>query len=557
MTVREGAVGGGVVPPLRILMAQCAPQVGDFSGNLRLAARAVRQAETEGCALVVLPELFVTGYPPEDLLLRRDFLAAAAAARDALVASSGEVAVLFGHPEQAAGGLFNSATLAWRGRAVAGWRKRALPNYGVFDERRYFTAAAEEQPLVLWRDLRLQVAICEDIWDDDVAERMAAHPSDVLIVLNASPFEVGKQQKREALLVRRSRQLGAVLCYVNAVGGQDELVFDGGSCLHAADGRLLARAPMFTEALQAVEMDRSGHIAGIPSAPAQLYHALTTGLRDYLHRNGCREAVLGLSGGIDSAVCAAIACDALGAEHVLGVLLPSRYSSDHSITDARALADNLGMPHVVLSIEEPVMAVERALQPLWRQWRCGEPDVTEENIQARMRGLLLMAIANKTGRMLLSTSNKSESAVGYTTLYGDMAGGFAPLKDLYKGEVYALADYLNRDGERIPTSTIRKPPSAELRPGQRDADSLPEYSQLDGILERMIEHDEGVATVASAGFAREDSEQAARLLRISEHKRRQAPPGIKVTARAFGRDRRYPITHAWHGERTESEEEQQ
>jgi len=529
------------------MIAQCAPRVGDIAGNLILAQQATDQAQREQCHLVVLPELMITGYPPEDLLLRNDFLAAAAHATQQLIVNSGQVAVLFGHPTASANNraITNSASLAWQGRLVGRYHKQSLPNYGVFDERRYFVAGAPNQPPILWQEMRLRIAICEDLWDDSVANAMAETPCDLMIAINASPFQVDKQQQRERLLQQRAQQMRAPLLYVNSVGGQDELVFDGGSCLHQADGKLHSRCPMFLTSNQAISGDSHGTIAPIPAPVAQLHQALTTGLRDYLQRNQCQQVVLGLSGGIDSAVCAAIACDALGADNVLGVLLPSRYSSNHSITDARALANHLGMATIDLPIADGVSAIESLLQPIWQQWNRTEIGVTEENIQARTRGLLLMAIANKTGRVLLTTGNKSEMAVGYATLYGDMAGGFAPLKDLYKTEVYALANELNRTQLRVPANSINKPPSAELRPDQQDSDSLPEYDQLDGILKLLIEHDQNSDQIAQAGFVREDVERVAALLHGSEHKRSQAPPGIKVTARAFGRDRRYPITHSW------------
>ncbi|MDQ6963648.1 MAG: NAD+ synthase, partial [Mariprofundales bacterium] len=456
---------------LRIMTAQCTPRVGDISGNLSLAERAVAQADSDGCQLAILPELLITGYPPEDLLLRRDFLKAAEQATQQLISSSGEVAILFGHPTATSNGITNSASLAWRGRLIGSYHKRALPNYGVFDERRYFTPGAPDQLPVHWQGLRLHIAICEDIWDDNTSATMAQNPCDIVISINSSPFQLEKQQLREQLLQQRARQLKAPLLYVNSVGGQDELVFDGGSCLHQADGTLSARLPMFSSKLEAISCHGSNHITPTPSATEQLHQALTTGVRDYLHRNHYQQVVLGISGGIDSALCATIACDAIGADNVLGVLLPSRYSSDHSISDSRELASNLGIATIELPITSGVDAVDELLQPVWQQWNYSGSDITEENLQARMRGLLLMAIANKTGRMLLTTGNKSEMAVGYATLYGDMAGGFAPLKDLYKTDVYRLAKALNRQQERIPIDSITKPPSAELRPNQQDSDS--------------------------------------------------------------------------------------
>ncbi len=537
---------------MRIMLAQCAPRVGDIDGNLALGQRLMGEAHNASCRLLVLPELFVTGYPPEDLLLRHDFIRAARAATQTLIAATArlDLALLFGHPEPHPDGLTNAATLAWQGKRIGIYHKQALPNYGVFDERRYFVAGQPNQAPWDWSGLRLRVTICEDLWQPDSAARITTDACDLVISINASPFQLGKQQQRQQLLQQHARQLRAPLLYVNCIGGQDELVFDGGSCIYNAQGTLTARSPLFAAdnlVTDDVMAEQPGNLAKLPSQESLLYQALVTGTRDYLHRNGAKQAVLGLSGGIDSALCAVIACDALGADNVLGVLLPSRYSSDHSIADAEALANNLNMETITLPIMDGVTAMDRLLAPHWEAMQQTQVDVTEENIQARMRGLLLMAISNKTGRMLLTTGNKSEMAVGYATLYGDMAGGFAPLKDVYKTQVFALAHHINQDETRIPPHSISKPPSAELRPGQMDSDSLPDYSVLDQILQQMIEHDRGSEEVAAAGFAREDVELVQQLLRQSEHKRRQAPPGVKVTARAFGRDRRYPITHGWRG----------
>ncbi|MDX8409105.1 MAG: NAD+ synthase [Mariprofundales bacterium] len=537
---------------MKIMLAQCAPRVGDIDGNLALAHKMMQQASETTCQLLVLPELFVTGYPPEDLLLRHDFIRAAQTATQTLIAASAtfDLALIFGHPESHAEGLTNAVTLAWQGRRIGIYHKQALPNYGVFDERRYFVSGQRNQPPLIWSDLRLRLTICEDLWQPDIAARMAKDACDLVISINASPFQLGKQQHRQQLLQQQACQFHAPLLYVNCVGGQDELVFDGGSCMHSGQGTLLARSPLFTADNLVIDdamVEHPGKLAELPSQEALLHQALVTGTRDYLHRNGAKQAVLGLSGGIDSALCAAIACDALGARNVLGVLLPSQHSSDHSIADAQALAANLNMDAITLPIIDGVTAIDQLLAPHWKAMQQTQQGVAEENIQARMRGLLLMAISNKTGRMLLTTGNKSEMAVGYATLYGDMAGGFAPLKDVYKTQAYALAHYINQSETRIPPNSIHKPPSAELRPGQMDSDSLPDYSVLDPILQQMIEHDQGSEEVAAAGFAREDVELAQQLLRQSEHKRCQAPPGVKVTARAFGRDRRYPITHSWRG----------
>ncbi|MDQ6951048.1 MAG: NAD+ synthase [Mariprofundales bacterium] len=531
---------------MRIMLGQLAPRVGDIVGNLALAKHALAQAADANCQLLVLPELMITGYPPEDLLLRRDFIAAASKATTQLIEASAETAIIFGHPATTPKGLTNAATLAWRGAVVGRYHKRTLPNYGVFDELRYFVPGAAKQDPISWQHQQIRLLICEDLWQETIDP---PPPCDLTISINASPFHTNKQQARESMLQCRAKSLNTPLIYLNAIGGQDEIVFDGGSCLHGADGTLFARAPLFHASNAIIRLTEpsptSNAITPLPTATEQLKQALILGIRDYVLRNGSKQVVIGLSGGIDSALCATLACAALGAECVLGVLLPSACSSDHSIHDAELLAANLGMEAITLPINPGVTAVEQSLAPIWQQWKHHTSDVTEENIQARMRGLLLMAISNKTGRMLLTTGNKSEMAVGYATLYGDMAGGFAPLKDLYKGEVYALARHLNHGHPRIPINTITKPPSAELRPDQKDSDSLPDYDLLDGILHLLIEREASAKEVAAAGFLDEDIERIMKLLRLSEYKRRQAPPGIKVSERAFGRDRRYPITHGW------------
>ena len=530
---------------MKIMMAQIAPQVGDIAGNTRLILDAMRRAGEAHCDILVLPELAVTGYPPEDLLLREAFMRETALAVRQITANAGQTTVVFGHPRQADGRLYNSATLASCGRVIGVYDKRALPNYGVFDERRYFTPGAGEDVFVA-HGWRIGIGICEDLWNDELAGKAAASARDVLINLNASPFHVDKQKQREDLMRRRARQFGVPLAYVNPVGGQDEIVFDGGSHAVDASGALLARAPLFAPADMVVDVaECCGEIQDVPPPVEQIYRALVSGVRDYVRRNGCGDVVLGLSGGIDSALVAALACEALGAAHVLGVLMPSRYSSDHSVSDAEALAANLGIETITLPIEAPRAAVEALLKAPFEAWGKAAPDVTEENIQARIRGLLLMAVSNKTGRMLLSTGNKSEMAVGYATLYGDMAGGFAPLKDVYKTQVFALARHINRNGEVIPEHTISKPPSAELAPGQLDSDSLPDYAVLDDILNSYIELGQDMASIVERGYDAALVERVVRMLYIAEYKRRQAPPGVKITRKAFGRDRRYPITHGF------------
>ncbi|RMH60092.1 MAG: NAD+ synthase [Zetaproteobacteria bacterium] len=534
---------------MRIFLAQLAPRVGDLEGNVAAMIEAMRAAEREGCDLAVFPELAVTGYPPEDLLLRPAFRRAATRATEALVAATRDVCAVFGAPrEDERGRLFNSALLAQGGRLLGVYDKQRLPNYGVFDERRYFVPGSAGAGVFEVDGWRVGVAICEDLWHDELAAELAGEACDVWLNLNASPFHVGKQAQREALVARRARAFGAPVVYLNPVGGQDEIVFDGGS--HAVDGlgKLLLRAPMFVPWQGVLDLAavHAGPVTALPEALEQMWQALVLGVRDYVQRNGCREALVGLSGGIDSALTAAIAAEALGARNVLGVLLPSRYSSDHSLRDAQALAQNLGIETITLPIQSGVDAVEEMLAPVFRAWGKTQPDVTEENIQARMRGLLLMALSNKTGRMLLSTGNKSEMAVGYATLYGDMAGGFAVLKDVYKTQVYALSRWLNRHAEVIPQHSIDKPPSAELRPDQKDSDSLPDYDVLDAILMAHIERRMGVEEIAALGYPHALVLRVVRMLQRAEYKRRQAPPGVKITERAFGRDRRYPITHAFY-----------
>jgi len=530
---------------LKIMMAQVAPQVGDVAFNTGLVLDAMKRAKATGCDVLVLPELVLTGYPPEDLLLRSSFMDAVERAVSRIIASSERVVTVFGHPRRVENGLTNSASLVADRKLLGVYDKRALPNYGVFDERRYFTPGTGPEVFSV-HDWRIGIGICEDLWSDTVAEEAAMQARDVLINLNASPFHVDKQPERETLMKKRAIRFAVPVIYVNQVGGQDEVVFDGGSHAMDASGQVLARAPLFEAADVLVDIaEPCGKVAKILSSVEQIHKALVLGVRDYVRRNGVSRAVIGLSGGIDSAVVAVLACEALGAENVLGVLMPSRFSSHHSVSDAEALVKNLGMEVVTLPIQNPVASVEALLEVPFEQWGKSAPDVTEENIQARMRGLLLMAISNKTGRMLLSTGNKSEMAVGYATLYGDMAGGFAVLKDVYKTQVYTLAEHLNRKQEVIPQNTMDKPPSAELRPGQKDSDSLPDYETLDAILQAYIELGQSVASIAARGFDLDDVHGMIRMLHLAEYKRRQAPPGVKITQKAFGRDRRYPITHGF------------
>jgi len=532
---------------MKIYIAQIAPRVGDLSGNVGLIHDAMACSEKALCDVLVLPELAITGYPPEDLLKRPAFMDAVETAVDAVVSASHNTCVIFGAPRREIGGLRNSVILARCGKIIGAYDKQFLPNYGIFDERRYFEAGNGEPCVFDVNGWQVGISVCEDLWHDELAVRQADMACDVWLNLNASPFHVGKQGEREALVQRRARAFGTPLVYVNPVGGQDEIVFDGGSHVADAEGRLMMRAPLFETWQGVIDLAAVGvaEIATVPHPIEQIHKALVMGVADYVLRNGCKQVVIGLSGGIDSALTAAIAVEALGAENVLGVLLPSRYSSDHSISDAEALVENLGIEAITLPIADGVAAVEVTLADTFARWDKSEPDITEENIQARMRGLLLMAISNKTGRMVLTTGNKSEMAVGYATLYGDMAGGFAMLKDVYKTEVFALCRWLNRQREVIPENTITKPPSAELRPDQKDSDSLPDYEVLDAILAANIEERLGVGEIAARGYDRQEVKRVVRMLQLAEYKRRQAPPGIKITERAFGRDRRYPITHGF------------
>jgi len=532
---------------MKTMLAQIAPRVGDINGNIQLMLDASAEAEAAGCDLIVFPELAVTGYPPEDLLLRPAFMKAVEFAVDELVAASGSCAMIFGVPRRDGELLKNSAFIARAGSLSGIYDKQCLPNYGVFDELRYFVPGDGRSVVFDVDGWKVGIGICEDIWSDELAEKQTELAADVWLNLNASPFHIDKQLEREALMSKRATQFNAPVLYVNPVGGQDEVVFDGGSHAVDATGTLLIRAPLFDQALPIVDLEQAGQMSTVevPSTMAQIHDALVLGVRDYVRRNGCQQVVIGLSGGIDSAVTAAIAVESLGAENVLGVLLPSKFSSDHSLGDAADLAENLGIEHITLPIVDITNATETALTETFAAWGKSAPDVTEENIQARSRGMLLMAISNKTGRMLLTTGNKSEMAVGYATLYGDMAGGFAVLKDVWKTDVFALADYINREREIIPQNTIDKPPSAELRPDQKDSDSLPDYDVLDAILKGTIEERLSVKEIAAQGYDLAEVKRVVGMLHTAEYKRRQAPPGVKITRRAFGRDRRYPITHAF------------
>lgn len=532
---------------MKIFMAQIAPRVGNMQGNATMMLEYIEQAATMDCDVIVFPELCITGYPPEDLLKRPAFLDVVEKTTAKIVESSRDVCVVFGAPRRLDSRLMNSAILAQGGKVLGIYDKQCLPNYGVFDEQRYFTAGDGSEQVFEVNGYRVGIGICEDLWHDDLAGEQSELICDVWLNLNASPFHVGKQLQREGLVARRAREFCTPIVYVNPIGGQDEIVFDGGTHAVDAEGNLMIRAPLFKNWRQVLDMQAVGKtdISALPEPIEQIHQALVMGVRDYVSRNACTQVVIGLSGGIDSALTAAIAVEALGPSNVLGVLLPSEYSSEHSIVDAEQLAEYLHIETITLPISAGVQAIEATLADTFDTWGKVEADVTEENIQARIRGVLLMAISNKTGRMLLTTGNKSEMAVGYATLYGDMAGGFAVLKDVYKTEVFALSRWLNRETKVIPENTINKPPSAELRPDQKDSDSLPDYDVLDAILKAHIEERFGVENIVERGYDRAVVQRVVRMLQLAEYKRRQAPPGVKITERAFGRDRRYPITHGF------------
>lgn len=602
---------------IRVGAAQVNPIVGDLDRNTDLIERYAERAAEAGCDMVCFPELALTGYPPEDLLLKPAFIVEAEEALVKVAASVQDVVIVVGTVHKD-GDLYNSAAVCDGGQVVGHYHKRRLPNYGVFDEQRYFAEGKESGPLFSLRGITFGITICEDVWVPEGPLLDHARAGIELAVnINGSPFHLGKMGWRRSMLATRASDSACPLVFVNIVGGQDELVFDGGSMLFDAEGNLAAACPQFEEALavwdvdcaasfrrkirdprhraldpidlQAVDLDMlrqsvtgqlvpidNAHPADIapvhpgnsrlhtvttrpplpdlwqvpltlPDPVAEAYDALVLGVADYLGKNGFRSAVLGLSGGIDSSLTAALAADAIGAENLTGIAMPSPFSSEHSLTDAARLADNLGMRYLTIPIEIPFKSVTDSLGPVFEGM---DADVTEENIQARIRGVLLMAYSNKFGSMLLSTGNKSEMATGYCTLYGDMAGGYAVLKDVPKTLVYELARHRNRlaGTDLIPQRVLDKAPSAELRPDQFDSDSLPPYDVLDPILEAYVEHDMVASEIVAAGIGDEATVQrVVRLVDTSEYKRRQSPPGVRITPKAFGRDRRMPITNGFAG----------
>ena len=536
---------------LKIALAQLDFLVGDVRGNAAKVIDSARRASRDlGADLTLYPELALSGYPPEDLLFHRGFRRQIDAGLKQLCAELGDARALVGFPEYAGGVIYNSAALITGGEIAAVHRKAELPNYKVFDEKRYFQAG-KQPTLAEYRGFRTGLLVCEDIWEPQSAQLARAEGAQLLIVINASPYEIHKQREREEIARARIREVGLPLAYVNQVGGQDELVFDGNSFVMDAHGQVVMRAPPFEEGTWVVEFTRDsrgrivplrGTVAAELSDEASVYSALVLGVRDYVGKHGFPGVVMGLSGGVDSALTLAIAVDALGSDRVQAVMMPSRYTSSMSLEDAQQQAQLLNVKYSVLSIEEMFAAT---LATLREEFAGLALDATEENIQSRCRMVLLMALSNKTGRMLLTTGNKSEMAVGYATLYGDMAGGFAPIKDCSKMLVYRLAKYRNSLGRVIPARVIEREPSAELRAGQKDSDSLPPYEILDPILEAFIEEDLSVDEIEARGFDRATVGRVLDLVKRNEYKRRQAPPGVRVSRRAFGRDWRYPITSGY------------
>ena len=543
---------------MKIALAQINPTVGDFAGNVARLREAYGEGVADGAEIVVAPELAITGYPPRDLLLKSGFIEGNLAALEELAGHVGEAALVVGHvgqnEKQPGRVATNAVSLIQNGKIVATRTKTLLPTYDVFDEDRYFEPATENAPVEIG-GRKLGLTICEDVWNDEdfwddrryranPVESLVEQGAEVLINISASPWHLGKNQVRRAMLANTATKVRRPLVYCNAVGGNDELIFDGGSLALNAEGRAMGCAPYFSEAVTLVDLNGQPVELAAPSEVAMLQDALALGVRDYLGKCGFQSAVIGLSGGIDSAVTAAIAVDALGAENVRGISMPSQYSSAGSLDDSEALAKNLGIQYDVVPIEGGFEIMKTSLAPLFGD---RAEDVTEENMQARLRGQILMALSNKFGSLVLTTGNKSELAVGYCTLYGDMCGGLAVISDVPKTMVYELARWINRAREIIPEATITKPPSAELRPDQKDEDSLPPYDVLDEILERHVVASESVDEIIAAGFDAETVRHIARLIDLNEYKRRQAAPGLKVTSKAFGVGRRIPVAQKYRG----------
>jgi NAD+ synthase (glutamine-hydrolysing) len=573
------------MPRLRVAAAQLDLVVGDLEGNAARILETYERAEAEGCDLVAFPELAVTGYPPEDLLLRPAFVAQAAEALEKIAARTGRAAAVIGFPEADAD-LYNSAAVCASGKVLGVYRKHLLPNYAVFDEERYFEPWREDGPLFVIGGARVAVTICEDAWSPSGPILTQAEAgAELVLSINGSPYYAGRGRERETMLATRAADASVPLVYLNLVGGQDELVFDGGSMVFDETGALVARARQFEEDFLVVDLEvrpafrrraldprgrvRRSKLAEVTVSEPQLgerarepriepsldpvrevYEALVLGTRDYVRKNGFTDVVIGLSGGVDSSLVAAIAMDALGAEHVVGVLMPSRYSSEGSVTDAEELATNLGIRTLTVPIEPAHAAfLDMLATPFASSGADAASGLAEENLQSRIRGTIMMTLSNKLGWLVLTTGNKSEMAVGYATLYGDMAGGFAVIKDVPKTLVYALARGRNERAGRpvVPEAVLEKPPSAELRPDQLDSDSLPDYEALDPIVAGYVEDDKSVGDLEAEGHDPETVRRVARMIDRNEYKRRQAPPGVRVSPKAFGKDRRLPITNRWPG----------
>jgi NAD+ synthase (glutamine-hydrolysing) len=555
---------------IRIALAQVNTTTGDLEGNSRLVHRAIKQAKEHGADLVAFPEMVITGYPPDDLLLNKGFLADSARALEEVARSARGISAIVGCVEAGArGALYNAAAVISEGRVRAIYRKHELPNYGVFDERRFFEPGSEILVAKIGSHI-FGVTICEDLWiDDGPHAASAAAGASMIVNINASPYHAGKSRERWELLSRRATENNLSFAYVNSVGGNDELIFDGQSMALSQTGELIARAATFQEELLVFDVDPlsrpyqgasrttlvdlgpgfegrspppAAQISEELDAEHEVYSALVLGVRDYMGKNGFRQALVGVSGGIDSALTLVIASDAIGADNVLAISNPSDYTSTRSIRDAEALCENLGVELGIVPIGDALDGMRKALDPIFT---VAEGAVTDQNLQARIRGTLWMAISNETGRLVLSTGNKSELAVGYATLYGDMAGGFAVLKDVPKTLVWKLARWRNRRGEVIPQSIINRAPSAELAPNQLDTDILPPYDVLDSILKAYIEDRLSVDEIVGRGYDRELVLKIVAMVNRAEYKRRQAPPGIKISKRAFGRDRRLPITNKY------------
>ncbi|MGA2090403.1 MAG: NAD+ synthase [Endomicrobiales bacterium] len=528
---------------MKIALAQINPTVGDISGNTAKILSWTTLARERGASLVVFPEMTVTGYPPEDLLLKPSFVVANRKALNTLARKISGITAVVGFVDSKDGCLFNAAAVISDRRVTAVYHKMLLPNYGVFDEKRYFSPG--HSPLIVSiNGMKTGIMICEDMWyDDGPLTSYRRDKVDLLLVLNASPYHQGKIKQREELVSTQAKRAHAYIAYVNTVGGQDELVFDGYSMTADPRGKIISRAPAFAEDL--VLTDLSSHltvVAPLLDPVREVYEALVCGLRDYVKKNGFKDVVIGLSGGIDSALVASLAVDALGNNCVHGVFLPTRYSSHASRQDAERLANNLGIDFMIIPIDTLFSTYTNLLEPVFSGLK---PDSTEENLQARIRGTIIMALSNKFNWLVLTTGNKSEMSTGYATLYGDMAGGFAVIKDVPKMLVYKLSTYRNTLAPVIPQRTITKAPTAELRPNQKDSDSLPPYPVLDRILEEYIEKDHSPSDIIRRGFSAETVRKTTRLVDTSEYKRRQSPPGIKITPKAFGRDRRMPLTNRY------------